>query len=259
MPAIKHMAMCTNNNRRLARFYQLVLGMEEVWNVQENSPYPFYVTDGYFNLNCLQIYPALAEDKRDVGINHYGFKVESLSDIEKRLGELDPPIRLASRPQDGRYTEFRIKDPDGNGVDITEKGWGSDGARRLPAIRHVGINTKDPDRLAEFYEFIFSMKEVERKELPATATKAIYLSDGTVNLALIKNSPVLKPGIQLLGFQVESLAKIEECLKQPYGLTYKGEPPLEIRHRSSDSPYKEMWLQDPDGNYVDLSEEGWKI
>jgi hypothetical protein len=76
MPAIKHMAMCTNNNRRLARFYQLILGMEEVWNVQENSPYPFYVTDGYFNLNCLQIYPALAEEKRDVGINHYGFKVE---------------------------------------------------------------------------------------------------------------------------------------------------------------------------------------
>ncbi len=26
MPAIKHMAICTNNNRRLARFYQLILG-----------------------------------------------------------------------------------------------------------------------------------------------------------------------------------------------------------------------------------------
>jgi catechol 2,3-dioxygenase-like lactoylglutathione lyase family enzyme len=96
MPAIKHMAMCTNNNRRLARFYQLILGMEEVWNAEENSPYPFYVTDGYFNLNCLQIYPALAEEKRDVGINHYGFKVENLADIQKRLAELDPPIKLTS-------------------------------------------------------------------------------------------------------------------------------------------------------------------
>ena len=76
MPAIKHMAMCTNNNRRLARFYQLVLGMEEVWNAEENSPYPFYVTDGYFNLNCLQIYPALAEEKREVGINHMASKLK---------------------------------------------------------------------------------------------------------------------------------------------------------------------------------------
>jgi catechol 2,3-dioxygenase-like lactoylglutathione lyase family enzyme len=259
MPAIKHMAMCTNNNRRLARFYQLILGMEEVWNVQENSPYPFYVSDGYFNLNCLQIYPALAEEKREIGINHYGFKVEDVTEIQRRLGELDPPIRLASRPQDGRYVEFRIKDPDGNGVDITEKGWGSERAQRLPAIRHVGINTNDPARLADFYKFVFSMKEVERKKIAATDTRAIYLSDGFVNLALVKNSPIPKPGIQVLGFQVESLAEIQERVTRPYGLTYKGEAALEIHRRSSDSAYKEMWLQDPDGNYVDLSEGGWQV
>ena len=259
MPAIKHMAMCTNNNRRLARFYQLILGMEEVWNAQENNPYPFYVTDGYFNLNCLQIYPALAEEQRDVGINHYGFKVENMAEIQKRLGELQPPIKLASRPQDGRYTEFRIKDPDGNGVDITEKGWGADSEKRLPAIRHVGINTNDPDRLAEFYKFIFSMKEVERKKTATKETQAVYLSDGTINLGLIKDSPLAKLGIQLLGFQVQSLADVEERLKRPYGLTYKGEAPIEIKHRSPDSPYKGIWLQDPDGNHVDLSEEGWKV
>jgi catechol 2,3-dioxygenase-like lactoylglutathione lyase family enzyme len=259
MPAIKHMAICTHNNRRLARFYQLILGMEEVWNAEENSPYPFYVTDGYFNLNCLQIYPALAEEKREVGINHYGFKIEDLTAIEKRFADLDPSIRLASRPRDGRYTEFRIRDPDGNGVDITEKGWGSEREKRLPAIRHVGIGTEDPNRLAEFYKFVFSMKEVERKEIPATGTRAIYLSDGITNLGLIKNSPVPKPGIQLLGFQVQSVSEIEERLKWPYGLTYRGEPPLEIRHRPSESPYKNIWLQDPDGNCVDLSEEGWKV
>ena len=259
MPAIRHMAMCTNNNRRLARFYQLILGMEEVWNAKENSPYSFYVTDGYFNLNCLQIYPALAEDKREVGINHYGFKVENLSEIKKRLAELVPPIILASRPPDGRYTEFRIKDPDGNGVDITESGWGSDREMRFPGIRHVGIRTEDPERLADFYKFVFSMQEVERKEMAKTAATAIYLSDGTINLGLIKDSTVQRAGIQLLGFQVQSLAEIEERLKRPYGLTYQGEPVLEIRRRSADSPYKTMWLQDPDGNNVDLSEEGWKV
>jgi hypothetical protein len=43
MSEIRHMANCTNNNRRLARFYRLILGMEEVWNEEQNSPYAFYV------------------------------------------------------------------------------------------------------------------------------------------------------------------------------------------------------------------------
>lgn len=259
MPEIKHMAMCTNNNRRLARFYQLILGMEEVWNEEQNSPYAFYMTDGYFNLNCLQIHQRLAEVNRDVGINHYGFKIESLEEVEKRLGELKPPIKLARRPQDGRYTEFRILDPDGNGVDITEKGWGKGDQKKLPGVRHVGIKTEDPDRLAEFYRFVFGMREVGRVEIAKAGTKAVYVSDGTMNLGLVKNPPVPKPGIQLLGFQVQSIEEVEGRLKSSRGLTYKGEPPLEIRRRVSGSPYKTVWLQDPDGNYVDLSEEGWEV
>ena len=103
------------------------------------------------------------------------------------------------------------------------------------------------------------MKEVEQKQLPATGSRAIYLSDGTINLGLIKNSPVAKPGIQLLGFQVQSLPEIKDRLSRPYGLTYRGEPALEIRQRSSESPYKNIWLQDPDGNYIDLAEEGWSL
>jgi hypothetical protein len=42
MEAIRHMATCTNNNRRLARFYRLIFGMEEIWNEEQNSPYAFY-------------------------------------------------------------------------------------------------------------------------------------------------------------------------------------------------------------------------
>ena len=56
MPAIRHMAMCTENNRRLARFYRLIFGMEEVWNYEQNSPHAFYVSDGHFNLNCCLLY-----------------------------------------------------------------------------------------------------------------------------------------------------------------------------------------------------------
>ena len=164
MPAIRHMAICTENNRRLARFYHYIFGMDEVWNYEQNSPYAFYVSDGSFNLNCLQIHNTMAEQKRDVGINHYGFKVESIKEIGDKLGQLNPPIKFADRPKDGRYTEIRIKDPDGNGVDIAEKGWGAEEGTRNPGVRHVGIRTGDLERLADFYKFVFGMKEVGRSE-----------------------------------------------------------------------------------------------
>ena len=259
METIRHMATCTNNNRRLARFYRLIFGMEEVWNEEQNSPHAFYVTDGYFNLNCLQIHQTMAERKRNVGINHFGFQIGSLNEIERRLGELGPPIRLAQRPKDGRYTEVRIQDPDGNGVDLAERGWGTGDERKLPGVRHVGIGTEDPERLAEFYKFIFGMKEVGRNEGKETGTKAIYLSDGAINLGLVKNSPIAALGLQVLGFQVPSIREIEERLKKPFALTYKDEPPLELKSRDSKGPYKSVHLQDPDGTYIDLSEEGWQV
>ncbi|MPZ76616.1 MAG: hypothetical protein GEU77_08825 [Deltaproteobacteria bacterium] len=259
MPEIRHMANCTHNNRRLARFYRLIFGMEEVWNEEQNSPYAFYMSDGYFNLNCLQIRETMAEVRKDVGINHFGFKVESLAEIEKKLGDLTPPIKLGGRPKDGRYTEVRILDPDGNGVDVAERGWGAAEEKKLPGVRHVGIKTNNPDRLAEFYKFIFAMKEVDRMENPRTESRAIYLSDGTINLGLTLNPPVPRDGLQVLGFQVPSIQEIQGRLKEAHGLTYKNEAPLMIEPRSAESPYKTVWLKDPDGTYVDLSEEGWAV
>ena len=259
MEAIRHMANCTNNNRRLARFYRLIFGMEEVWNEEQNSPYAFYVTDGYFNLNCLQIHQMMAEKKRNVGINHFGFQIGSLKEIEKKLAELSPPIRLAKRPSDGRYTEVRILDPDGNGVDLAEKGWGTGNEKRVPGVRHVGIGTENPGRLAEFYKFIFAMKEVEWRKNRETATEAIYLSDGTINLGLVQNSPVAGPGLQVLGFQVPSVDEIQERLKKPLALTYKNEPPLELTRNGMADPYESFHLLDPDGTYIALSEQGWEV
>jgi catechol 2,3-dioxygenase-like lactoylglutathione lyase family enzyme len=141
MPTIRHMAMCTENNRRLARFYRLIFGMDEVWNYEQNSPYAFYVSDGYFNLNCLQIHRTMAEQKRDIGINHYGFKVESIKEIGEKLGQLDPPIKFADRPKDGRYTEIRIKDPDGN-ASISPRRAGV--PKRKRGIRECGMLASEP-------------------------------------------------------------------------------------------------------------------
>jgi hypothetical protein len=63
----------------------------------------------------------------------------------------------------------------------------------------------------------------------------------------------------VLGFQVPSIGEIEGRLKKPFALTYKGEPTLELKRRDSNGPYKAVHLQDPDGTYIDLSEEGWRV
>ncbi|MGH6827194.1 VOC family protein [Methyloceanibacter sp.] len=255
MNAIRHMANCTNNNRRLARFYRLIFGMQEVWNEEQNSPYAFYVTDGYFNLNCLQIHQTMAEKKRNVGINHFGFQIDNLKEIEKKLGELDPPIRLAQRPNDGRYTEVRIQDPDGNGVDLAEKGWGTGNEKNLPGVRYVGITTQDPARLAEFYKFIFGMKEIGRNESGETGAPELRLSDGTISLGLIKSLPAAGLGLHVLGFQVPDIQAVEEQLKKPLALTYKNEAPLQLA--KTEGVAKSSHLMDPDGTYISLSEQGW--
>ena len=46
MAFVRHMANLTKNNRRLARFYRLIFGMDELWNEWQNSSAAFYTTDG---------------------------------------------------------------------------------------------------------------------------------------------------------------------------------------------------------------------
>jgi hypothetical protein len=110
--------------------------------------------------------------------------------------------------------------------------------------------------LADFYRFIFGMKEVGRNETAAGA--AIYLSDGTINLGLTKGAAAAGAGIQVLGFHVPSLREVEQQIKKPLGLTYPGEPVLEMIE-PAEGPYKVRRLKDPDGNQLDLSEEGWPL
>ena len=62
--------MCTKNNRRLARFYGIVFGWQEVWNPVQNSPYAYYIGDGYSHLNRLQIRQGGAREKQQGGVGH---------------------------------------------------------------------------------------------------------------------------------------------------------------------------------------------
>jgi catechol 2,3-dioxygenase-like lactoylglutathione lyase family enzyme len=80
----------------------------------------------------------------------------------------------------------------------------------MAKLRHVAIQCDDPKATAKFYIDVFEMKEMNRIGLEGDAEGAIYLSDGTVNLALIRitrpDFPNYRPkGLNHIGFVVENL------------------------------------------------------
>ena len=109
-------------------------------------------------------------------------------------------------------------------MEIAARGWGTECRAKLPLLRHTTIHAQDHERLADFYKFVFDMKEVHRKDFPKTDTKAIYLSDGNFSIALVKNSPIETKGFQVLGFHVPSIAEIEARLKKSPPFLYPREP-----------------------------------
>ena len=280
MGRITHMAMCTKNNRRLARFYRIVFGWEEVWNPVQNSPYAYYIGDGYFNLNCLQIRQGGAREKQqsgigqsrgagfvvegkvvlpEVGINHIGFQVDDLAEANRKLASLRPAITPVASPPDGRYEDQRFLDPEVNDIELSQRVWDPGPEKTASLARHVAFSAADPDRLAEFYRFALDMKTVGRVETNETGMTAVYLSDGNMNMALVKNSPIPKRGVQLLGIKVPSIKQIGERLQQSAEFLYPGESPIALRERPASSPYKTVYFRDPDGNEIDVSEEGWDV
>jgi catechol 2,3-dioxygenase-like lactoylglutathione lyase family enzyme len=54
----------------------------------------------------------------------------------------------------------------------------------MAKLRHIALHTPDPEKTAEFYKRVFDMAEVGRTDSPIA--KGIYLSDGTINLAVLR-------------------------------------------------------------------------
>ena len=114
----------------------------------------------------------------------------------------------------------------------------------MPKIRHLAIKTKDPARLANFYEEVFGMKVIHSER-----GGAMYMSDGYLTLAILRNRGEATPsGINHFGFQVDDLADIEARLK-------KFDEPMAAR--PSTRPYAEYRAMDPDGNLFDISVHGY--
>ena len=110
-----------------------------------------------------------------------------------------------------------------------------------PRIRHVAINVQDREKAVEYYTKVFGMEEISR-----APHGTVFLSDGFVDLALISTKQ-LPWGINHFGFHVEGVKAIEETAKTK---ALPGVP---------GAIGAEVFINDPEGNRVDLAEECWPI
>ena len=114
MPKIRHLAIKTKDPARLAKFYGDVFDMKVI-NTERSGA--VYMSDGYLTLAILRN----RGEATPSGINHFGFQVDDLPDIEARLKKFDEP--MTARPSTRPYAEHRAMDPDGNLFDISVHGY----------------------------------------------------------------------------------------------------------------------------------------
>jgi catechol 2,3-dioxygenase-like lactoylglutathione lyase family enzyme len=124
----------------------------------------------------------------------------------------------------------------------------------MAKLRHIAINVDNLDEDAKFYKNAFELEEVGRAG--GSENGAIYLSDGVVNVALIKisdpNFPNFNPrGLNHIGFVVKDIdAAIERAEKAGAVAT------VDKDHKGVGVTW-EMKMQAPSGVAFDLTDHGW--
>ena len=110
MKRIRHIAIVTSNQEKLANFYKTAFGMKEVHGIGS----ALYLSDGYMNLALIKKTPEL---KVDEGLYHFGFEVDDVEALKPSLKESGAASEVQVRPKN-RDAEFRVHDPDGNAIDL---------------------------------------------------------------------------------------------------------------------------------------------
>jgi catechol 2,3-dioxygenase-like lactoylglutathione lyase family enzyme len=124
----------------------------------------------------------------------------------------------------------------------------------MAKLRHIAINVDNLDEDAKFYSAAFELEEVGR--VGGGEAGAIYLSDGIINLALIKmndpNFPNYHPrGLNHIGFVVKDLDEAIARAEKAGAVAT-----VDKDHKQAGATW-EMKMKAPSGVAFDLSDHGW--
>lgn len=129
----------------------------------------------------------------------------------------------------------------------------------MAKLRHIALHTPDPEKTAEFYKRVFDMVEAGRTDSPIA--EGIYLTDGTINLAVLRFKTVeaadrqdgLGPvfGLHHFGFWVDDMEETRRRLDAA-GAEYRfGRP-----HGAAATFFEEKY-KGPDAVMIDITPHGW--
>jgi catechol 2,3-dioxygenase-like lactoylglutathione lyase family enzyme len=128
----------------------------------------------------------------------------------------------------------------------------------MAKLRHFALVVRDLEKSAKFYESVFDLKRVGQEKLDFAA--AIYLSDGTINLALLNyfgergsglNDAKNFIGAHHFGFQVDDIAKAQQRIEGAGGTFF-----FDLGNDQEKENF-ERKFKDPDGIIFDISKKGW--
>jgi catechol 2,3-dioxygenase-like lactoylglutathione lyase family enzyme len=273
MSQLNYLAIMCDDPARMLDWYQRWFGFEELNRTPDGT---IYLTDGHFNLGLLKRGSAIGEEHQELGLHHFGFQIENIIEVERNLEDFDPSIRIERRPKEDPYAQYRIRDPEGILVDLSERGYGIEGEPRVPGIRHLATCNRDIPRKFAFYTQVLGMKNAKRTdeevkeglrfslgEVPegfTYSTPSHFGGDGFVNLALLPepNALVADNGSRRLGFDHYGiLVRDPLSVVRQLGQAEPDGRPTDVRPATR---MVEYGIQDPEGNRLDLSGgKGWKV
>jgi lactoylglutathione lyase len=119
-------------------------------------------------------------------------------------------------------------------------------------LRHIALSVPDPDKAAKFFEEAFGMKVVGKAGI------GCYVSDGTVNVALLKYEGEVPGfakgyhGLVHFGMWVDDLEETAKKVTDAGATHFSGAP------QNNPNAFYEVKYKDPNGVIFDLTHNGWR-
>jgi catechol 2,3-dioxygenase-like lactoylglutathione lyase family enzyme len=270
---INHIAMISQQNTLLQRYYQSLFGLQASENTRGKFVFGGAAGDGTVGFNFLP-----HRDGYVGGLDHFGMVVDSIEAVEDRMKSAHPNASIVKRPSERPFAAYSGNDPDGNVFDLAQKNSNNlDGVHRDHAdqdysrqqsryANRYAMRTPNPDEVAQFYADVFELQPANRKE----GDENHHLTDGRMTLTIMPwriekflGMSIKRPGPDHIGFKVEDLdafkADVQELAEwntffasRPLG----GSKEAEVRKKLfTDNALGGYQIADPDGNWIDITDE----
>jgi catechol 2,3-dioxygenase-like lactoylglutathione lyase family enzyme len=126
VPRIAHIALNALDTELMLAFYREVFGFRELFEAhRESAKRPGYrnkhVGDGFSNVAIQAFYNDEVGHEARFGIAHFGMLVGDSKAKAEEVGKNGASFK--ARPAQRTQSEIRMRDPEGNGCDLSQRGW----------------------------------------------------------------------------------------------------------------------------------------